>query len=297
MPQPINFAAYQLTDGSTDINTYVASVIAANNLGNSKAPTDYRNAAAPYNLTSALTPPPSPTVTLEMTWTASAKVDDGASGSDRDLPPNKTVDSIQIPAGYQATTATITVDVAPSLDGVTQNSWWVSVVLGNKVAMWTQQGSGTNSVLLGGMWLIPYPVPNAGHQVTSVVVNLASEIAPPSGSGGTVPLTISALNVRSYNVAIEISCQRTPTAISTWQNQVYATLVAQYNSLLSDYQTAQAATQATSAGTQYQGSNPDENQTVINTELKKSIPGDVYEPTTRARLRNLWRHHGWDTSK
>ncbi|MEZ4505687.1 MAG: hypothetical protein R2848_07430 [Thermomicrobiales bacterium] len=84
-----------------------------------------------------------------------------------------------------------------------------------------------------------------------------------------IPFTVLIFGVTHYTVALEVHCQRTQRALDAWKLETHAAILQACQQKLRDYEEAVAQRQI-QAGIQIEGRNPDENERLIRTEIKKS---------------------------
>lgn len=254
---------------------------------------DYTVQAEIYQV-QGLTPPPDPFITVAKPYNATA------TGS---TPITIVSDTISIPAGYQAYSATVIAGIsstdppAPagpgwnagntykqgdnvsykgveyvSLQGANKNNhpdtspaWWasafgynLSVSVGSYFLQWGN-----------GLWAGTLPNSVAGD--TGFVGSGTRFTIPNLSERGTLPVTVSCGNILTYVVAIEVMCVMTVEAFAQWQLSTFTAINQAYLSLLSTYQEATGQNQQSLGGANYPGSSPDENQRVIQIELKREV--------------------------
>jgi len=94
---------------------------------------------------------------------------------------------------------------------------------------------------------------------------------PLNSERGYLAVAISGGNIAQYTVTIEVLCVQTNEAFAQWQLDTYSSIYQAYLSLQSSYQQAVGQNQQSLAGSNYPGSSPDENQRVVQIELKREV--------------------------
>jgi hypothetical protein len=100
------------------------------------------------------------------------------------------------------------------------------------------------------------------------VVNAPKYYLDMAGEVGSVAFAYEAHEVETIAANIEIFCERTPTAFAAWQLKTHAGITQAYQAKLQAYQEALSQAQA-AAGVQIAGQNPDFNQRIISSELRR----------------------------
>jgi hypothetical protein len=158
---------------------------------------------------------------------------------------------IPVPAGYQVTKVRVNVEATPmhakwvrEMTGHsgfdTQEAYHTitaSVVVGDQVSFTAQPGTDQNNKN-AVMW-----TPNAGEMVLYLDAHLRStntELV--LGTPVTVKLPVSASLVGAYsgNVGVELVCELTPQAETTWVQGVYDSLRAAYDAWVREWRSQQA---------------------------------------------------------
>ena len=296
-PPPITFTPSDLTIPETLLsagNSYPPIAQWVNlNPPNVPGSVDYTTQAQIYQV-QGLTAPPDPYVTVCKSYTATV------SGSE---PITLVADSITIPAGYEADSATVVAAISsmpapkPSAaayskthtyaqnDNATYNGvQYVSLQAANTgnepdtSPTWWANAYGYNlSVTVGsqflqwgnGLWAGSFPnsIPSDVGYVGSGQAFTVTDL----NERGSLTITVSGGNIMTYVVGIEVMCLMTNEAFEQWQLSTFTAINQAYLALLSTYQEATSQNQQALAGTNYPGSSPDENTRVVQTELKREV--------------------------
>jgi hypothetical protein len=103
---------------------------------------------------------------------------------------------------------------------------------------------------------------------TFLTINSAG---PMNHEDGTIPVVAHGYSYYFYSVTIEVLCMRTKEALESWQLETYNAIMAAYNELKSQYETALARLEANiQNGIMVYGRNPLTNRDIERTELKRA---------------------------
>ncbi len=89
-----------------------------------------------------------------------------------------------------------------------------------------------------------------------------------SGLTGNVAVSVLAINCSAYHTGIRVRCELTDQAFENWQASCWSALQTAYEAAVSDYESKVAAAEI-GAGVEIHGRNPDQNEEIIRTELKR----------------------------
>jgi hypothetical protein len=201
---------------------------------------------------SGLKTPPDPIITIAKSYSGQSSTSTGAGN----IAP--VVDALQIPAGYQAQSATVIAGLAAM--AANANAYNVSVTIGNQFIQWGEQlwaGSMPNS-------------PQNGQNTQNVGSGTAFNVTL-NGERSLLGVTVSAGVVMQFDVSIEVTCVMTNEAFAQWQLTTYSSIYQAYLALQSTYQQAVGQSQQSMAGANYPGSSPSENLRVMQIELKREV--------------------------
>jgi len=154
-------------------------------------------------------------------------------------------DTLTIPQGYQA--YSVAVQGAFTLYEEEDGDERMWVFVGKQ--RFECKGRGN---LLAAAALLPLPQPSNIDQL------------------GSIPIAVETQQARDFAITVDILCSATAMAITQWQIDTYASLVAAYTKLLGDWQD-QVKARAVARTTQKSlGQNPAANRIIERTELKKA---------------------------
>ena len=234
---------------------------------------DYTIQAQIYQV-QGLKAPPDPFLVVTKQYNATSTTTTGAG----DIP--LVSDYLQIPEGYQATSATVVAAIsampAGNIPGQT-NGYNLSVTLGGTFLQWG-----------AGIWA-PDSLAIAVNSGNPAVLSIGSGVVQTvSGLSerGSLAITVSGGVILTYVVAIEVTCVMTNEAFAQWQLDTFTLINQAFLALLSTYQGSTSQNQQSLAGTNYPGSSPAENTRVVQTELKREVISMItlqqFDPPTLA---------------
>lgn len=292
-PPPITFSPSDLTIPKTLLLPPSDNLYPVNAQWVPGQSVDYTAQAQIYQV-QGLTPPPDPYITVVKPYK------DSAVGG---TPINIVSDTFPIPLGYQASSTTVIVGISSTNPPVPTGSPWDSnkiYNLGDDVsyknidyvsklasntnnppdtspASWASAFDYNLSVTVGsqflqwgnGLWAgtfkngVPGDVGSVGSGTPFTVTNMSER--------GSLAVTVGCGNIASYVIGIEVMCVMTIEAFAQWQLSTFTAINQAYLSLLSTYQEATGQNAQSLGGANYPGSSPDENQRVIQIELKREV--------------------------
>lgn len=185
--------------------------------------------------------PPEPYITVSLALDYELPVD-------QDEPTMRATQArdLDIPAGYEATMATVITtrnpapefaeDARPELGAADE----LLVTVGRRVFI-------------------------AGHGEVQTQ-SLHEQTGPRSNN---LPVTVAAAGLRSYTVAIEVVCRRTAAAVDAWSNRAHSTILAAYRAREDEHREALALL-AEQRRDPSVGDLPDHNQQIIRRELQRA---------------------------
>jgi len=155
------------------------------------------------------------------------------------------VDSLTIPAGYQATSMAVqgVFTLYEEEDG--DERMWVFV--GKQRFEGKGQGNlGPKAALL------PNPVDTSINEQ------------------GTIPIAVETQQARDFAVTVDVSCARTAAAFAQWQLDTHATLQSTYTAAYSSYRDKIAAQKIQQASAKALGQNEGQNRLIERAEIKRA---------------------------
>jgi hypothetical protein len=172
-------------------------------------------------------------------------VSKGLTGNKDDNNHLAAVDSLTIPAGYQA--SSITAQGAFTLYEEEDGDERMWVFVGKRRFECKGQGNlGPKAALL------PDPV--------DIAIN----------EQGTIPIGVETQQARDFAVTVDVTCARTAAAFAQWQLDTHATLQSAYTALYGAYRDKVAAQKIQQASAKSLGNNPGQNRLIERAELKKA---------------------------
>ncbi len=109
-----------------------------------------------------------------------------------------------------------------------------------------------------------------------------------TGQTGNIAVSVLA-HCSAYHTGIRIRCELTDQAFENWQAECWSSLQSAYAAAVSDYESKVAAAEI-GAGVEIHGRNPDQNEEIIRTELKrcaiKYLSNDMAEIIVNGTVRN-----------